>query len=595
MHRRRRSAVFLSAALAVALAAGGACPAQIIVDREGWGDFESIQPALDGAPDGAEILVQAGEYLIPEPLDFNRLHDPGDPGSPSPRNLVLRSSEGAGATTIRIIPGGGSAVVFRSGEDRRSVLEGFTITGGSGTTIVVGDRPYVEGGGIRLSRSSPTIRGCRIEGNRIEGDGEIRDFGGASGGGIACSEGSSPAIERCAITGNSARGDGAWGGGISIGSGCAPLLRDCTISGNLARGDDGIEGGGPALGGGVYVDGTSFEIAASAPVFRGCRIAGNTARSGDATGVGLHSSLPSTLGGGIFGAPLSRISLTNCLIEGNRVVPGAGDLRPSLDDMGGGLFLDDMVSAPMGARGGGRSAWASSASLANCLVAGNIASEGGGAYCLGDASIDLRNCIVWGHAGGSIELEEPVFSSVTASCLDGDELPPGEGNTSADPLLASIGRWDGGGTEDPGDDVYLPGDGHPLPGSPAIDAGVLEGAPAVDLDGSGRPCGGGVDLGPHEAGGCPPPAPFRRGDANADGTLDLADPIAVLERLFLGGAVPPCLAAADADGNGRVDITDPIAVLGHLFLGGSPPPEPFDACGIDGPATPGCASFPPCG
>ncbi len=43
---------------------------------------------------------------------------------------------------------------------------------------------------------------------------------------------------------------------------------------------------------------------------------------------------------------------------------------------------------------------------------------------------------------------------------------------------------------------------------------------------------------------------FRRGDVNADGTLDLTDGIFTLSFLFAGGGLPPCLSAADADDNG---------------------------------------------
>ncbi len=75
---------------------------------------------------------------------------------------------------------------------------------------------------------------------------------------------------------------------------------------------------------------------------------------------------------------------------------------------------------------------------------------------------------------------------------------------------------------------------------------------------------------------------FLRGDVTADGALAITDPIAILGRLFGGGAPLPCEAAADADDDGNVAITDPIAILGHLFLGSAalPPPGP-GACGED--------------
>ena len=74
---------------------------------------------------------------------------------------------------------------------------------------------------------------------------------------------------------------------------------------------------------------------------------------------------------------------------------------------------------------------------------------------------------------------------------------------------------------------------------------------------------------------------FRRGDANADGNLDLSDAVGTLGFLFLGASAPACEGAADTDDSGVIDVTDPIALLGHLFLGGREPAVPFPGCGDD--------------
>jgi hypothetical protein len=86
-------------------------------------------------------------------------------------------------------------------------------------------------------------------------------------------------------------------------------------------------------------------------------------------------------------------------------------------------------------------------------------------------------------------------------------------------------------------------------------------------------------------------AQFRRGDSNGDGVVDLADPVAVLSRLFLGGEPLSCEKAADADDDGSVTITDPIATLNMLFLGSGPLPPPGPgSCGVDPTPDPlGCA------
>ena len=73
---------------------------------------------------------------------------------------------------------------------------------------------------------------------------------------------------------------------------------------------------------------------------------------------------------------------------------------------------------------------------------------------------------------------------------------------------------------------------------------------------------------------------FRRGDANADGAVDIADAIAALAYLFTSGPAS-CLSALDANDDGAADIADPISVLGYLFSGGTAPSAPFPGCGSD--------------
>lgn len=88
---------------------------------------------------------------------------------------------------------------------------------------------------------------------------------------------------------------------------------------------------------------------------------------------------------------------------------------------------------------------------------------------------------------------------------------------------------------------------------------------------------------------------FKRGDTNADGQVDISDPIFTLCFLFLGGTAPPCDDAADTNDDGTLDISDPVGLLNFLFVGQSSPPSPFGECGVD--PTPdglGCESFPPC-
>ncbi len=73
---------------------------------------------------------------------------------------------------------------------------------------------------------------------------------------------------------------------------------------------------------------------------------------------------------------------------------------------------------------------------------------------------------------------------------------------------------------------------------------------------------------------------FRRGDANVDGKVDIADAIAMLGYLFAQKHLQ-CLQAADANDDGKTQISDPIYLLGYLFAKTAPPPPPFPRCGPD--------------
>ena len=94
--------------------------------------------------------------------------------------------------------------------------------------------------------------------------------------------------------------------------------------------------------------------------------------------------------------------------------------------------------------------------------------------------------------------------------------------------------------------------------------------------------------------GCPScGTQYQRGDANADGSIDLSDPVRVLLSLF-GTGVLPCLDAADANDDDAVDVSDGVFLLDHLFAGGAAIPTPAGFCGTDPFSTLGCASYPPC-
>jgi hypothetical protein len=91
----------------------------------------------------------------------------------------------------------------------------------------------------------------------------------------------------------------------------------------------------------------------------------------------------------------------------------------------------------------------------------------------------VKNTILWGNtasAGKEIYLESSSTITVTYSDVEGGW----PGNINADPLFVGVGDY------------------HLTSGSPCIDAGTSDGAPAYDINGDGRPFGAGYDMGAYE-------------------------------------------------------------------------------------------------
>jgi len=93
----------------------------------------------------------------------------------------------------------------------------------------------------------------------------------------------------------------------------------------------------------------------------------------------------------------------------------------------------------------------------------------------------------------------------------------------------------------------------------------------------------------------PPGKAFVRGDANADGKVDISDGVTVLLYLFAGQGPLPCDDSSDANDDGKIDISDAVRILLFLFSGPSPLPDPALACGFDPTEDDlGCRRFVPC-
>jgi len=439
----------------------------------------------------------------------------------------------------------GSVFCFSEREDSRSVLEGFTITGGIGSI----SWDWLSGGGIQLvNASSPTIRNCIIAGNRA-----------GIGGGIACEDGSSPTVVGCIIRENSNSGVDCW-------SSSDPTFIDCEITRNWS-------GGGSRSGGGV-------SATKSSPTLVRCRITGNAGpwgggfecREGGSpvlTDCIIRGNASAGEGGGAYATWNLSLTLTNCTILGNvSAADGGGVFCDNADLTLTGCVIAGNKAPGAGAIGVNRSEPA----ISSCTIAGNSGGEGA-IGCHEESAPALVECILRGNSSAA------VCGDLTRCLADGDPLFLDEG----------LFDFDRETTVDLGDLWYVIPDyvvAEPdyrlREGSPAIDAGAAGGGPSKDIDGHDRPCGAGMDLGAYESCWAPAgAASFIRGDANGSGSVSISDSIAILGFLFIGNWDLRCQDAADADDSGSLDLSDGIYGLFFLFMGSGRPPEPFPACGPD--------------
>ncbi len=361
------------------------------------GDYASIQGALDAAVNGDTVLVAPGEYVITEPLSFNR-------AGPL-KNIVLRSEAGAEATTIRMgdeltVPGEASVIVFERGESARSRLEGFTITGGRGRT----ENDPIGGGILCAEGSSPRVSGCRILGNSAMGPGGFQN--GGMGGGIYCKDGSDIVLENCVIADNIAN----LGAGVCCEK-ASPVLDGCLVSGNAAT----------SQGGGMFCSATPLELMELID----CRFDGNTAQQG----------------GAVFLQGCIEPLIESCVFSGNHADGSGGGMHsesssPQVEDC---TFLGNSASQRGGAAFLSGVVPDSDSLLAHCTIVGNQAPTTGGLHCEESGTL-ITSCILWDNSGGSLSLSGRA--QVIFSCVDSEPPWLGKGNLSDDPLFAGWGSRD---------------------------------------------------------------------------------------------------------------------------------------------------------
>jgi len=215
-------------------------------------EYSTIQSAINASFDGDQILVADGIYTGTgnRDIDFKG------------KAITVRSINGPSACIIDCQASSSDnhrGFYFHLGEDRDSILDGFTITNG-----YVSDGTWPQGGGIFCLHAGtrPTIQNCVITGNSAH-----------DGGGIACN-GGRPKIINCSITDNDAYP--YYGGGIYHWNFANTAIIGCTISNNSA----------------MYGGGGVFSGNKSTPTMTNSIVWSNTSESGGAQfGFQLNSTI----------------------------------------------------------------------------------------------------------------------------------------------------------------------------------------------------------------------------------------------------------------------------------------------------------------
>ena len=177
-------------------------------------NYSSIQAAINASSNGDTILVGPGTYN--EDINFNG------------KAVELKSSGGPEVTTI-LGTGTNSVVKAISGEGTNTILDGFTVTGGTGS-LWLGDSTLV-GGGMRIqNQSSPTVKNCIFKNNTAMQGAGIWAYSGG------------PQILDSTFENNQALGVSTEGAGMKL-LGSWGLVSNCRFINNEVQ----------SFGGGIHI------------------------------------------------------------------------------------------------------------------------------------------------------------------------------------------------------------------------------------------------------------------------------------------------------------------------------------------------------
>lgn len=329
------------------------------------GMYPTIQIALAGAVDGDVIILAPGTYF--ETVNLGTLE------------ITLRSSGGPDVTTIDAF-GLGSVITITGGQTTATVIEGLTITGGSGP---------LRGGGININGASATIRDCRITGNFATLD------PGGDGGGLFIENGDL-VLEDTVFLNNQSND---VGGGAYFRTVTNVTVTNCHFEGNVSL-----------RGGAIAANGTNTTLL-------------------DTTFF-LNGTQADTEDGGAIWSYNAFVLAYRCHFEANAVFDDGSAIfaeTSSIVDVENSVFLNNVSDSNATIY-----SWkaGTSVDVLHSTMVGNTAAGSSCLRAFEGGAMTFHNGIIWGNTGGGV-----ISGSVAATYSTIQDGYAGAGNLSVDPTL----------------------------------------------------------------------------------------------------------------------------------------------------------------